>query len=173
MVDNTGIKYKNILISDAVFTSRATYHRTYPTTVGNNARNNTAPHPRSDNESVSVTNDNDRNGNNPRHPNNIAYTVNDNAEYRSSSFLPAIVYPAPTNAETITAKAAERYDTAKGSPKVPVNEIITTPESDNGTPTAIFRVIFSFKRMLEKMTVKIGIVAMIRLAAEAEMYCSP
>ena len=68
IVERTGIKYRNTLISEAVFTSKATYHRIYPTTVGNNAKKRTALHPVQDNVVASVINDDERKGNRPRDP---------------------------------------------------------------------------------------------------------
>jgi len=62
---------------------------------------------------------------------------------------------------------------SNGFPEVPVREITTTPLSESGIPTAIFLVIFSFRTSVAKITVKTGMVAIIRLAAEADMYCSP
>jgi hypothetical protein len=56
---------------------------------------------------------------------------------------------------------------------VPVREIMTIPLSDSGIPTTIFLVIFSFKKIVAKITVKIGMVAMMRLAADGDIYNSP
>ena len=62
IVERTGIKYRNTLISEAVLISKATYHRIYPTTVGKNAKKRTAPHPVHDNDVASVINDEERKG---------------------------------------------------------------------------------------------------------------
>ncbi len=67
-VDKTGMKYRNTLISEAVFISNATYHKTYPMTVGNTAKKRTAPHPLQVSDVTSAINDGERNGIRPRHP---------------------------------------------------------------------------------------------------------
>ncbi len=84
-----------------------------------------------------------------------------------------MVYPAPIKAEIKTATAAEIYVISNGLAAVPVSEIIMTPVNESGIPTTIFFVIFSLRRTAPKITVKIGMVAIIRLATEADMYNSP
>ena len=56
---------------------------------------------------------------------------------------------------------------------MPVREMITTPLKERGMPIMIFLVIFSLRKSIAKITVKIGIVAMMRLAVDAEICNSP
>jgi hypothetical protein len=62
---------------------------------------------------------------------------------------------------------------SNGFPEMPVREITTTPLSESRMPAAILLVIFSFRNSVAKIIVNMGMVAIIRLAVEADMYCSP
>lgn len=48
-----------------------------------------------------------------------------------------------------------------------------TPVKESMTPAIIFMVIFSLRNTAAKITMKMGIVAIIRLAVLGEIYCSP
>jgi len=62
---------------------------------------------------------------------------------------------------------------SNGSDEVPVREIMTIPLRESGIPTTIFLVIFSLRKIVAKIIVKIGMVAIMRLAADADIYNSP
>ena len=56
---------------------------------------------------------------------------------------------------------------------VPAMEMIITPIRERMDPKAILMVIFSLRNSVAKMTMNMGMVAIMRLAALAEIYCSP
>jgi len=56
---------------------------------------------------------------------------------------------------------------------VPTMEMIITPIRERMDPKAILMVIFSLRNSVAKMTMNMGMVAIMRLAALAEIYCSP
>ena len=48
-----------------------------------------------------------------------------------------------------------------------------TPIDDNNMPKMIFNLIFSERNNNAKITIKIGMVDIIKLAAPADIYCCP
>lgn len=90
-----------------------------------------------------------------------------------SSFFPAMVYPAAIIAARRTAAAADRYCISIVVLVVPKSDMMITPRNESVMPRIIFGVSFSFKKMAARSATKMGMVAMMRLAALAEMYCSP
>ena len=84
-----------------------------------------------------------------------------------------MVYPAAIIAARRTAAAAERFCISRVALVVPNSEMMMTPRNDRVMPRMIFGVSFSFRKMVARSATNMGMVAMIRLAALAEMYCSP